>query len=1038
MTLSEISIRRPVFATVICLLLVFIGLMSMARLAIREMPQVDRPVISIQTEYRGSSAAVIESRVTQVLEDGVAGIEGIDILRSSSSDESSRITMEFSLERDLEEAANDVRDRVARLTAALPEEADPPRIAKADSNRAPVVFLNLSSEQMSVIELTDYAERNITDRFSAVPGVARAYANGGHRPAMRVWLDHRALAARRLTASDVEDALRRENVERPAGRLESRDREFTLRTDTRLKTEQQFRDLVIHRGAEGYLVRLGEVADVRLAAENERATARFEGRPGLNINIEQQSTANVLAVADAVEQLATEIAAELPEHMQLRVLTNNGAFIRASLKEVAIAIVVSLVCVIVVIYGFIGSWRATLIPALTIPISIVASGMFMYAMGYSINVLTLLAMVLAIGLVVDDGIVVLENIHRHRELGKSAVAAALDGSREIGFAVIATTLVLATVFIPLSFLTGQVGRLFVEFGFTLAAAILFSCLVALTLVPMLSSQILTHDGARGRIVHALDGGFRKLTAVYTRALQRMLPKAAWVMGAVVLVLGLSVLMFRTLQSEAMPAQDTGHLMVSLIGPEGASFEYMNEVAREIETRVRALPGSTEFSRVYSNVPQGFGEPGMNRALVHVGLVDYVHRTRTAQQVAAQLQRELADVPGVQIAVAIGGRGGFGANAQRATFIVQGPDYETLGTWRDLLLPAMEDNPAFVQVDVDFQERKPQMLVQVDRDRASDLGVSTDVLSRTLETMLGSRVATTFAQAGREYNVVLQGRGGDRSSPDDLGAIFVRSAATGELIPISNIASVQESAGANELRRFNRQRAVTFSVQLESGYSQDEAVASMRDLVDRVLPPPANLAYDGATREYLQSSQELYLTFAWALLVVFLVLAAQFESYVTAFVILATVPLAMIGAVLGLFLMGVTINIYSQIAIVMLIGLAAKNGVLIVEFANQLRDGGRDFRSAVIEAAATRLRPVLMTSFCAAFGALPLFFAHGAGAETRHPVGVVVLFGVVTSMVLTLFVVPASYALIARNARTPQWMNRSIDQALNVTRAAESP
>ncbi|HEY6643299.1 efflux RND transporter permease subunit [Povalibacter sp.] len=1029
MTLSELSIRRPVFATVLCLLLVFVGLLCLSRLGVREMPRTERPSVTVQTTYRGASAPVVESRITQPIEDAVAGIEGIEKLASSSADETSRITIQFALDRDMDEAANDVRDRLSRLVSTLPQEADTPQILKSDGGESQVAFINLRSDRLSPMELTDYAERNIIDRYAALPGVARAGLAGARRPAMRIWPDRQATAARNLTVADITAALRAQNVELPAGRLESTDREFTLRTDTRLTNEEQFRQLIVQRGGDGYLVRLGEIAEVKLAPENERSASRSDGAPGVNFTIQQQSTANALEVAEAVEAETAAITATLPDHIQLSILINNGTFIRASLDEVELAVFFSLGCVLIVIYAFIGSWRATLIPALTIPVSIIASAIFIYAMGYSLNTLTLLAIVLAIGLVVDDAIVVLENIHRHMEAGESGLMAALHGSREIGFAVIATTVVLITVFVPLSFLTGAVGRLFVEFGLTLAASIFISCIVALSLVPMLSSKMFRNGIARGRVAHAIDVAFVRISKRYESILHRLLPRGGWIIAASVLALAGTAWLFTQLRSEGAPVQDSGFIVTSIVGPEGASFEYMDRVTRQIETAIQTMPGAEDYRRAYSTVPSGagMGSSAMNRASVNVSLVDFDERTRSGSEVASAIQNHLVNFPEVQITARGSGMGSFGANTQQATFVLQGPDYATLAEWREILQPELAKNPGFSRVDVDYQERKPQMLVKIDRDRVAELGVSIQTLGQTLETMLGSRIVTTFVQAGREYNVVLQGLKTERATPADLNNIYVRSERTGELIPIANLARLEETAGAQELKRFNRLRAMTLTVRLKDGYSQGEAVGFMRNLISDRLPDGAALEFDGATREYLDSSSELYWTFAWALLVVFLVLAAQFESYVNALVIMATVPLAIVGAVLGMYITGVTINIYSQIAIVMLIGLAAKNGVLIVEFANQLRDAGREFREAIVEASATRLRPVLMTSFCAAGGAIPLYFAHGAGAENRHPVGVVVIYGVVVSMVLTLFVVPVVYSMLARNARTPQVVSRMIDK-----------
>src|SRR5688572_4553864 len=1003
-------------------MLIVVGLVSLARLwqSVRELPDINPPIVSIDTNYRGASAQIIETKITQMIEERVAGVELIDKMRSSSSDERSRITVEFDLDRDIDSAANDVRDRVSRVFDDLPVEADAPEISKADSSAEPIIYVNLSSDKMTALEVTDFAERNIVDRFAALPGVARVQLSGARRYAMRIWIDRQALAARQLTVEDIESALRTENVQLPAGRLVSREREFVLNTATGLDTEQDFRSLAIGRGPEGYLVRLGEVADVELAAENERTVARTSGIPGVSIGVEPQSKANTLEVARAVRAEVEVINKDLPEGTQLGINVDRAVFIEASMREVLIALSISLVLVLLVIYAFLGNWRATVIPAVTIPISIIAACAAMYAMGFTINVLTLLGMVLAIGLVVDDAIVVLENIYRRIERGEQSLLAALDGSREIGFAVIATTLVLSAVFVPISFQTGRIGRLFSEFGFTLAASILFSCLVALTLTPMMASQLFRGGAVRSRVGHRVETIFARLAARYERLLRRVLVRPMIIVVAALALFAVTVAVFMTLPQESAPNEDRGIVRVSLTGPEGASLEYMQRYARQLEDILSAEAASGDIVRYNVRIPGGGGNVSeVNRAVGFIVLRDWQDRERSSSDIAGSIQKKLAALPGVRAGVFLPTAFNWGAQ-EPVKVVLQGPDYAQLAQWRNKVLARAADNPGLINPDSDYQERKPQMKVSVDRNRAGDLGVSLDSIGRTLETMLASRIVTTFVKEGREYYVILQGRTVDRASPADLNNLYVRSERGSELIPLSSVVRLEEISGAVQLNRFDRLRAITISSGLSPDYSMGEAIEFFRNVVDEELPPTAKLSFDGESREYLKSSQALYWTFLAALLVVFLVLAAQFESFTLPFVIMTTVPLALVGAVLGMKLYGVSVNIFSQIAVVRLIGLAAKNGVLIVEFANQLRDRGVEFVEAIIQAAAPRLRPVLMTSLCSAFGSIPLLLASGAGAESRQPIGVVVLYGVLISMVLTLVVVPAVYALVARNTRSPQY------------------
>ncbi len=1035
MRISELSVRRPVFATVMSMLLVIFGLVSLGRLSVREYPDIDRPVISISTNYSGASSAVIETKITQPIEDAVAGIEGINKIESDSADERSEVRIEFDVTRDVDAAANDVRDRVARVIGSLPDEADPPEIVKADATGDPVITLAFSSDRMSLLDLTDYAERNLVDRLSTVPGAARVNIIGARRYSMRVWIDRQALAARQLTVGDIEGALRRENVELPAGRLESRTREFSLRTMVGLENEDDFRNLVIARGQDGHLVRLGEVADVELAPENERSYTRLNGQSGIILQVQAQSKGNTLDIARGVRAEVEKMRPSLPAGSALDISVDNALPIEAALREVLIAVGFALTSVLCVIYLFLGNLRTTLVPAVTIPVSIIASLTVMYALGYSINVLTLLGLVLAIGLVVDDAIVVLENVHRRTELGAPPLVAAITGAHEIGFAVIATTLTLASVFVPISFLPGDLGRLFREFGFTLAASVLFSALIALTLTPMLASRLpasLSHQGFAGTV----DRLFRSFARFYERRLRAFVAHPWLVIAGVVVLIGVGVVTFLSEPREFAPTADLGRAFITIEAPEGASFDYIDGYARKLEAiTMKEMQDSGEIVRFLIRVPaQGGGDPrtgDVNTARDIILLKPWDERSHTAQEVARKIVAEAKKLPGVRVSTgqpqSLGRRGGA---SKPVIAVIGGPDYEQLAEWSDKLTQLAQANPGLREVDTNYKERKPQFRVSIDRNRAADLGVSLETVGHTLETVLGSLVVTTYVDRGREYNVILQGRDDMRATTTDLTNIRVRSSRTNDLIPLSSIVNIQETSGTIQLSRFNRLRAIKIQADLAPGYTMGDAVSWFEDTVARELPPEATLMWDGESGEFTRTGQQLYFTFLLALAVVYLVLAAQFESFVHPLIIMVTVPLALLGAVFGLKLFGLSINIFSQIAVIMLIGIAAKNGVLIVEFANQLRDRGVEFVDAVVQAAVTRLRPVLMTSLCTAFGALPLLLAEGAGAEQRRPIGIVVFFGMLVSVFLTLIAVPTVYGLLARRTKSPQHVSRLVDRLMS--------
>jgi multidrug efflux pump len=1036
--ISDVSVRRPVFAAVISLILIIIGVMSASSMTIREYPDIQRPVVSIDTEYRGAGSDIVERRVTQLLEDQIAGIAGVVKISSVSYDERSSITLEFSEDRDIDSAANDVRDRVSGALASLPDEAEPPEVSKQDSSAQPSLWLNASSDTRSIMEISDFADRYIVDALSTVDGVARIRGSGTRRPAMRIWVDPKRLAARQLTVTDIEDALRRENVEMPSGRLESSAREFTLRTDTGFRTVEDFRQLVLGEGSDNYLIRLGEVADIELGPENVRSYSASDGVPGMSLGIVPQADANILEVNAAVVKRVADLQATLPPDIDLSVNMDTAMFISASLKEVGKALGLALLLVLVVIFGFIGTVRATIIPAVTIPISIIAAFIVMAALGFSVNTLTLLGFVLAIGLVVDDAIVVLENIVRRIEHGEPALLAAVNGSREIGFAVIATTLVLVAVILPISFMPGNIGLIFGEFGISLAAAVCFSSLIALTLVPMLTSKLFADNRLhRGKFARFLDKLFRRLADAYESLLRRTIKRPVLVIGSALLVFagGLSLINF--LPVEYMPREDRGFTMIMLTAPDGASLDYTLGYIKQVEKIVAKDKEQGDVLRVMSRSGSWGSGGNVNTGMVMGPLQVWEDRDRSAQEIVQGWNRQLADLPGVQAYAFAPGAWSLGQSNRPLAIVLGGTDYDELARWRDIVVREAGKLPGLSNIESDYRERKPKIDVQIDRDRAADLGVSLANVGRTLETILGSRVVTTFVDQGEEYRVILQGADEKRQTPSDLDTIYVRSERSRQLIPLSNLVRLEETAGPVDLRRFDRMRSIKISASLAGDYSLGAAITDIENIVRENLPASARLNYDGESRDFKNTGSAIYTTFLLALVIAYLVLSAQFESFRHPLIIMTTVPLAITGALVGLVVFDASLNVYSQIGAVMLIGLAAKNGILIVEFANQLRDRGTEFREAVIQSAKTRLRPVLMTSMCTAFGSIPLLLATGAGALSRQSIGAVVFFGVTFSVLLTLVVVPTVYAIVAKNTHSPEYVSHLIEKLVQRSNEPEA-
>ena len=1040
MLLSDISVKRPVFASVLSLILIIFGLVAYNRLPLREYPDIDAPIVSIDTRYPGASANVIETRITRVIEDRIAGVSGIRFINSNSTDGRSRISIEFSIDQDIDAAANDIRDRVSGVLDQLPPEADPPEIEKADANDDVIIWLNLASENLTTPELSDYADRFLVDRFSALDGVARVRVGGARDYALRIWIDRRALASRNLAVSDIERALRSENIEAPAGSLESDSRTFTVRIERAFRTPKDFAGLVIAQGDDGYLVRLGDVARVERGTSEDRNIFRGNGVPMVGMGIIKQSTANTVDVARGARELAAELNETLPEGMEIAQSFDSSVFIDASIREVYNTLFIAVGLVTLVIFLFLGSVRSTIIPAITVPISIISTFIVLFALGLSINLLTLLALVLAIGLVVDDAIVVLENIHRRMdELGESPLVASYRGTRQVGFAVIATTLVLISVFIPITFLEGNVGRLFTEFALTMAAAVAFSSILSLTLVPMLASKLLKPQSTTGilRVVPlVINSAFASLKSGYGWILDRLVHRPILVAIMLCGIFGGAVLLFQNIDEEYVPREDRGSFFVNIRGEEGASFDYMTTYLDEIERRLLPYSESGEATRLLLRAP-GFGSSGFNEGFVIVVLDDWANR-RPADTIIQEINGKLSDLPGIR-AFAIMRQGLGGGNGKPIQFVIGGPSYEDLTQWRDTFVAALEaDNPGLVDVDWDYKETQPQFRISIDYERAADLGVTVSEVGSTLQTMLGSRRVTTYTDNGEEYDVILEGLRSDQNTPMDIQNIYVRSSRSGQLIPLSSLTTVRSIADSPSLNRYNRVRSITIEAGLAPGVSLGTALSGMERVARDVLPPEAQIDFKGQSLDFKSSGASILFVFAIGLIIVFLVLAAQFESYRHPVIIMLCVPATIAGGLLGLWLTGNTINIYTQIGLIMLVGLAAKNGILIVEFANQLRDEGMEFDEALREASLARFRPIVMTGLTTAAGSLPLILSEGAGAETRQAIGVVILFGVITAVFVTVLFVPTAYALFARKSGSPGDVARQLEQESEEADLAGAP
>lgn len=1025
MQLPEIAIRRPVFATVLSLLVVLIGMVSFNRLAVREYPKIDEPVVTVSVKYPGASAEVIETQVTKPLEDSIAGIDAVDVITSISRAEQSQISVRFRLEKDADAAAAEVRDRTSRVRNRLPQAIDEPVIAKVEADAFPVIWLAFTSDTLSPLQINDLLNRIVKSRLQTVTGVADVRIYGERKYAMRVWLDPDKLAGYRLTTQDVEDAIRRSNLELPAGRIESQQREFSVTSQTDLVRPSQFAEIVV-KNVNGFPVKIRDVARVQEAAADERSSVRLNGKAAISAGVIRQATANPLTLSAGVREMLPRLKADLPADVDITIANDNSTFIDRSVKNVYRTITEAIVLVALVIFVFLRTVRASIIPIVTIPVSLVGTFAMMALAGFTINTLTLLALVLAIGLVVDDAIVMLENIFRHIEEGLDPFSASIKGAREIGFAVVTMTLTLVAVYAPLAFTPGRTGRLFVEFALALAGAVLVSGFVALTLTPMMCSKLLKHnpnpswfDSHMERWLTALQDGYARVLrwVVTTRwtpgageapnRARSMFLQARWLVLGVMLASALAIAaVWPTMKQELSPMEDRGVILANVNAPDGSTLEYTNRYAQALE---RMGQPYKEFDRIFANV----GNPTVSQASVVYRAVDWENRKKTTLELARELGPKTNSLPGVNAFIITPPSLGQGFRERPVNFVIQTSDsYENLNRVARQMMDEIARNPGIVSPDIDLRLNKPELRIDVDREKAADLGVGVDVVAKALETMLGGRQVTRYKRDAEQYDVIVQTQASGRSTPEDIDSINVRGR-NDTMIPLSALVKVRESVSPRELNHFGQRRSVSITATLAPDYSLGQALTFLDQTAAKVLKPGYTTELNGTSREFRSSQGALAIVFVLALLFIFLVLAAQFESFVDPFVIMLSVPLSMIGALLALKWSGGSLNVYSQIGLITLVGLITKHGILIVEFANQLREQGMEMVDALVKASSQRLRPILMTTGAMVLGALPLAIASGAGAESRQQIGWVIVGGMSLGTLLTVFVVPTMYTLFAR-------------------------
>ena len=1016
MFLTDLSIKRPVVASVMSLVLVIFGLFTFNEIPTDELPDVQPPVVTIQTEYKGASAEIIDTQITQRIEDFVGGTPGLETIDSFSEDESSRITLTFENNLDLDDVANDVRSSVARVLDNLPDGAEQPEIFKQSAGMRTTMWLSFNSDTMTDLELTDYADRYLTDLFSTVEGVGRVRLGGERELSLRVWLDPIALAARDLTTQEVESVLRKENVEFPAGRIESKDVDLTIKLDKAYENLESYRKLPLKRARDGSIITLSDVARVELGAESTRTLFKGNGKQVVGIGIYQQSDANTIKVANGIKNKIKEIRPGLPPGTSLEVSFDRSNYIKAAIKEVYKTLFIALILVTIIIYLFLGNIRALIVPLIALPVSLISTFLSIYFFDFSINLFTLMALVLAIGIVVDDAIVMLENIVRRIELGDTPLVAAYKGAKQVSFAIIATTVVLVAVFIPLIFIKGITGVLFTQTAITLASAVVISSFVALSLSPMIGSKVLKKNMNKSKIVMKFEKFLKNITLVYKQSLISWVRKRKIIISFLAIVLSLTIFLFNYAPKELIAPEDRGAFFVIVKAPQGSGFNFTKSKAEDIENLLLPNVGKGEYRKLILRVP-GFGKSAkqVNSGFIIVLLEPWAKRDRHGVEIMRESFGKISKVPGV-LAFPIMPQGiRTGGVESPVQFVILGNTYNQLIEWKNIIKKEARKNPGLTSIQDDFDLNKPQLNVQIDQKKAADLGVSTEDIGRTIETIFGSKRVTNFTRDGKEYSIILQGDIKDRQEPDSISKVFVRSNNNGKLVSVSNLIRYDEEGQSPFLARYNRQKAVTISARLVGDYSLDEALNFLVKVVEENTPE-AKIAYKGESEEYKKTNTELYIIFILALVTAYLAMCAQFESWKHPLTIMLTVPLAILGGLLGILVVGSSLNIYSQIALIILIGLSAKNGILIVEFANQLRKEGKNIETSIIEAASIRFRPILMTSLSTIIGVLPLILGSGPGAASRLTVGVTIFGGMLFSTFFTLYVIPTIYSIIGKNTQ----------------------
>jgi len=1014
MFLTDISIKRPVFATVMSIILIIFGLVIFNKIAVRELPDIDPSIVTVRTVYKGASAEIVDSQITQKIEDIVGGTPGLATIDSRSEDGRSVVKMEFEPGVSVDEATNDIRDRVSRIIDNLPDNASRPEIFKTSEGNQVAIWLRLRSKNLNDLDLSDYASRYLKDYFSSVDGVGQIILSGEKEISLRVWINPSALSARDLTVSDIESVLLKENIELPAGRLESKRIDLNIKVDKNYKNVEDFKNLPIKRARDGSLVRLKDVARVELGPLNLRTLFKGNGDPVVGIGIYQQSNSNTIAVVDGIKKKLTEVKKNLPEGIQLDVAFDRSNYIRVAVNEVYITLFISVALVVAVIYLFLGNLTSVIIPALAIPVSLISTFLLIYAANFSLNLFTLMALVIAIGLVVDDAIVMLENIYRRVEGGESPLIASYKGASQVSFAIIATTVVLIAVFVPLIFVKGIVGKLFTELALTLSFSIVISAFVALTLSPMLASKYLKVSHSKPNFLKKFDSYLDKFSNFYFETLLLLLYKKKEIIIFLVGVLISVIILFKITPKELIPPEDRGVFYVVIQAPDGSGFEYTKEKVENIEKIFLADLGKGLYREILVRVP-GFqsGIDQVNTGFLVILLEDWGKRKKFSNENLGGIFQQLNSFPGVKAFPIMpqGLRGGAGEKPVQ--FVLKGNTYEELIKWKEILKTEIVKNKNLVNVDDDLDLTKPQLKIKINADKAADLGVSVDSIAKTIETMFGSKEVTKYTKDGREYSVMLQADVKNRREPSNLNKVVVRSS-SGKLVPLTSVATFYEESTYTSLNRYNRQRAVTISARLVGGYTISEALNYLEGITKEKLPANARVDYKGESLEFKNTSSDIYFIFILALFTAYLSLAAQFESWRHPLTIMLTVPLAILGGIIGLWVIGSSLNIYSQIALIVLIGLAAKNGILIVEFANQLRTQGLQLKEAIIESCRVRLRPILMTSVATIIGVVPLIIATGPGAASRATVGIVIFMGMLFATLFTLYVIPVMYLIIGKN------------------------